>query len=76
MREPRLLQLTVPLVSGLVTGVPSVNAYIELGRKDGWKTLGSGEGRELSVHSAFLHGVVRPQGLRQDFLNTQSSTRS
>lgn len=63
-RTPRLLQLTVPLTSSLITGVSRVKAHIELGRKDSWKSLGRGEGRELSVHEASLRGVVRPQGLR------------
>lgn len=63
-RATRLVQLTVPLASSLVTGVNRMRAHVELGRKDGWKPLGHGEGREVSVYAASLSGIVRPQGLR------------
>lgn len=39
-------------------------ARIDLGRRDGWKSLGNGEGRELSVWNAALKGAVRLQGIR------------
>ncbi|KAL5519052.1 hypothetical protein ACEPAH_735 [Sanghuangporus vaninii] len=64
-RPAHLVQLTVPLASSLITGVNRVKAHIELGRKDGWRTLGQGEGREVSVYAASLNGMVRPQGLRR-----------
>lgn len=41
-----------------------MNARIDLGRRDGWKSLGSGEGRELSVWNAALRGAVRRHGIR------------
>ncbi|KAL5495369.1 hypothetical protein ACEPAI_832 [Sanghuangporus weigelae] len=64
-RPAHLVHLTVPLASSLITGVSRVKAHIELGRKDGWRTLGQGEGREVSVYAASLNGMVRPQGLRR-----------
>ncbi|KAI5123555.1 hypothetical protein M0805_003374 [Coniferiporia weirii] len=64
-RTPNLVEMSVPLVFSLISGSTRVRARVELGRGDGWRTLGSGEGRELSVFSASLHGEVRPQGLRR-----------
>jgi len=64
-RTPRLLEMNLPLVTKLVTGREDIFVHIELGRNDGWRSLGFGEGRELSVYSAFLHGDVHPQGLRR-----------
>lgn len=63
-RTPRLLEMNLPLVTKLVTGREDIYAHVELGRNDGWRSLGFGEGRELSVYSAFLRGDVHPQGLR------------
>lgn len=63
-RTPRLLEIIIPLVSSTVIKTYSVNARVEIGRRDAWKSLGMGEGRELSVHTAFLRGEMRPQGLR------------
>lgn len=39
-------------------------ARVEVGRRDLWKTLGRGEGRELSVYSASLVGSVRHSGIK------------
>ena len=47
-----------------MTGTSQLRARIELGRNDGWRSLGSGQGRELSVQSASIQGTVRPEGLR------------
>jgi len=63
LRSRQLLEMTVPLLSSFVPGVSRVQAHLELGRKDGWKGIGSGQGREISVHSAFLRGDVRAEGL-------------
>jgi len=62
--NPSTITLHIPLLSRYVSGVSRVSARIELGRRDGWKTVGSGEGKELSVLSAFIKGTVRPQGIR------------
>ncbi|KAH8120211.1 hypothetical protein DFH11DRAFT_1558906 [Phellopilus nigrolimitatus] len=64
-RAPRLIGMAVPLASSVVTGAARIKVRVEIGRKDGWRTLGTGEGRELSVFAATLHGEVRPQGLRR-----------
>lgn len=60
---PRLIDLDVPLLSSYVPGTPKMNARIDLGRRDGWKSLGNGEARELSVWNAALRGAVRRQGI-------------
>ncbi|KAN0100500.1 hypothetical protein V8E55_000484 [Tylopilus felleus] len=62
--SPRLIDLDVPLLSSYVPGTSKINARIDLGRRDGWKSLGSGEGRELSVWNAALRGAVRRHGIR------------
>lgn len=38
----------------------------EIGRKDEWRNLGKGHGRELNVPSASPRGVPKPKGLRYD----------
>ncbi|THH06950.1 hypothetical protein EW145_g3728 [Phellinidium pouzarii] len=64
-RTPRLIEMSVPLISSVITGSARVRARLELGRKDNWRSLGNGEGRELSVYAASLRGKARPQGLRR-----------
>lgn len=66
--SPRLIDLDVPLLSSYVPGTSKINARIDLGRRDGWKSLGSGEGRELSVWNAALRGAVRRHGIRYALL--------
>ena len=61
---PRLINLDVPLLSSYIPGTSNVNARIDLGRRDGWKHLGNGEGRELSVLNAALKGAIRLHGIR------------
>jgi hypothetical protein len=61
---PRLIDLDLPLLSSHVPASSRMNARIDLGRRDGWKTLGTGEGRELSVWNAALRGAVRRRGIR------------
>ena len=62
--NPSTTTLEIPLLSHYVSGVSNVVARIELGRQDSWKSIGSGEGKELSVLTAFINGRVRPQGVR------------
>src|SRR5712691_6987679 len=62
--NPSTTTLKIPLLSSYVSGASDVVARIELGRQDGWKSIGSGEGKELSVLTAFINGRVRPQGVR------------
>ncbi|KAF9244566.1 hypothetical protein BU15DRAFT_41957 [Melanogaster broomeanus] len=61
--SPRLINLDVPLLASYAPGTSKVNARIDIGRRDEWRSLGGGEGRELSVCTAFLRGVVRHQGI-------------
>jgi len=39
-------------------------AYVEVGRRDGWKSLGSGQGKEISVIAASVRGTVVHHGIR------------
>ena len=58
------VNLKVPLVTSMEMGVSNVIAQLEVGRRDDWRTIGTGVGRELSVSSALLRGVVVHQGFR------------
>ncbi|TDL28592.1 hypothetical protein BD410DRAFT_781103 [Rickenella mellea] len=60
---PKLIEHEVPLLSSFVPRTPSVIALIEIGRRDGWKSVGHGEGRELSVWTAYIRGKIRPSGI-------------
>jgi len=52
------LEKFIPTTSARLT------AHIELGRRDSWRSVGNGEGKELSVSRAQLIGLVRPRGPR------------
>ena len=54
----------MPLIDNFVAGTNLVTAKVDLGRRDGWKGIGRGEGRELSVYSATLRGALRHRGVR------------
>jgi len=58
------LTLHVPLLYSYIARTGPIEARVELGRKDGWKSLGTGEGRELSVLSATLVGALKHHGIR------------
>ena len=61
---PRLIDLDVLLLSSYVPGTSNMIARIDLGRRDGWKNLGTGQGREVSVWNAALKGALRLHGIR------------
>ncbi|OCH96036.1 hypothetical protein OBBRIDRAFT_702409, partial [Obba rivulosa] len=63
--KPGTINIQIPLLYSFVPGTTRLNAQVELGRRDQWKTIGNGEGREVSVISALLRGVVIHKGLRQ-----------
>ena len=63
-RSPSMQDFSLPLLSEFQPTSSHLVARLEIGRKDGWRALGSGEGRELSVYSAVIRGEVRPKGLR------------
>ncbi|EKM61145.1 uncharacterized protein PHACADRAFT_134396 [Phanerochaete carnosa HHB-10118-sp] len=56
--KPGMAELNIPMLDNVEFGTVSAFARVEIGRRDHWKTIRSGEGRELSVSSAMLRGVV------------------
>ncbi|KZP10541.1 hypothetical protein FIBSPDRAFT_801111 [Athelia psychrophila] len=62
--RPSSVDLTVPLLTAFTPGTSQVVGRLELGRRDEWRNLGQGHGRELSVLSVSLRGVTKPEGLR------------
>lgn len=52
------------MLDSFEAGSSNLFARVEIGRHDGWKMLGAGEGRELSVISASLRGLIVPHGIR------------
>lgn len=62
--SPSTIKVDIPLLFQFTFGTSVVNARLELGRSDGWKSIGNGQGRELSVLEATLKGTVRPRGIR------------
>ena len=56
--------MDILLVSSFSLDGKSAVARVELGRRDQWKSIGSGEGREITVFSAVLRGVVVHKGAR------------
>ncbi|KAF8973868.1 hypothetical protein BDZ97DRAFT_1900628 [Flammula alnicola] len=54
----------VPLLESFIAGKSNLAAAIEVGRRDGWTTLGAGQGREVSIVSASLRGLAVPHGTR------------
>lgn len=64
LKVPRTVDIKVQLLESFEPITSNVMAYVELGRSDQWKSIGNGEGRELSVLRATLRGVVVHQGIR------------
>ncbi|KAK0208157.1 hypothetical protein DFS33DRAFT_1301671 [Desarmillaria ectypa] len=62
--KPSTFNIDIPLLHSYTFGTPYVNAYVQLGRQDGWKTLGNGEGRELAISDAYLRGILVHRGIR------------
>ncbi|KAF8167755.1 hypothetical protein B0H34DRAFT_792449 [Crassisporium funariophilum] len=62
--SPSSARVKIPLLESFSASAPSLAASVEIGRRDGWTTLGTGQGRELSVASATLRGLVVPHGTR------------
>ncbi|KAK7064343.1 hypothetical protein R3P38DRAFT_2823900 [Favolaschia claudopus] len=63
-RAPSVIDVKVPLLTEFTPGARLVIANVEVGRRDNWKAVGSGEGREVSVISASLNGIVVHHGIR------------
>ncbi|KAH9064335.1 hypothetical protein EDB87DRAFT_1766772 [Lactarius vividus] len=62
--KPTTTTLKIPLLTHYVSGVSRVFVRVELGRQDGWRSIGSGAGKELSVLTALIEGRLRPRGIR------------
>jgi hypothetical protein len=52
------------MLSSYVAGSLKLVAAVEIGRQDGWASLGSGEGREIQVVDASVRGLVVRHGVR------------
>ncbi|KAH9858214.1 hypothetical protein C2E23DRAFT_718742 [Lenzites betulinus] len=62
--RPGTVDLNIPMLKDFTLGVTRPLARVELGRRDLWKTLGEGHGREISVLSGYIRGVVLHRGVR------------
>ncbi|KAF9076132.1 putative adipose-regulatory protein-domain-containing protein [Rhodocollybia butyracea] len=62
--KPHLITIDIPMLDSFVTGTSQVVADVMIGRQDVWKNIGNGEGRELSVFSASLKGILVHKGFR------------
>ncbi|CAE6429351.1 unnamed protein product [Rhizoctonia solani] len=60
-----LLNHGVAVARGM--GHQGFHAFIAVGRPDAWKSLGSGQGKELSIARATLQGHVKLYGIRGFF---------
>ncbi|KAI0830725.1 hypothetical protein BC628DRAFT_1416243 [Trametes gibbosa] len=61
---PGTVDLNIPMLREFTLGVARPIARVELGRRDLWKTLGQGHGREISVISGYIRGIVLHRGVR------------
>lgn len=61
---PSTIDLDMTIVNSFVAKTSDVLAFVEIGRRDGWRSLGDGQGREVSVLSAILRGREIPRGIR------------
>ena len=52
------------MLKDIVVGTSRALARVELGRRDLWKTIGDGHGRELAVISGAIRGAVLHHGVR------------
>ncbi|KII93792.1 hypothetical protein PLICRDRAFT_100856 [Plicaturopsis crispa FD-325 SS-3] len=62
--SPNVINVNIPLLSSYIPRNQGLVGRVELGRRDSWRTVGKGEGRELSVLSASLRGAVKHHGVR------------
>lgn len=61
--------LLVPLLEGFSASsyLSSLRARLQVGRQDGWTSVGRGEGKELVIVEAFARGKPRLSGIRGFF---------
>ena len=62
--RPGTIDINLPMLSDFVVGSTRALARIELGRRDQWRSLGEGHGRELAVLSGTIRGIVKHHGVR------------
>ncbi|KAH9950446.1 hypothetical protein B0H21DRAFT_535360 [Amylocystis lapponica] len=62
--RPGTVDLNIPLLTSFVADTSRAIARVELGRRDQWRNIGNGQGRELSVLSALLRGIAVRQGVQ------------
>lgn len=61
-----MVDINIPMFSDFVVGVSRALAKVELGRRDQWRTLGEGHGRELAILSGTVRGIVKHHGIRYE----------
>ena len=66
--KPLTSEISVPMLESFIPSKANLDVAVEIGRRDGWRTLGTGQGREVSVHSASLRGLAVPHGVRCAFI--------
>lgn len=60
------MTLTINLLNSWIPGTSQgLMGTLEIGRKDSWKSIGTGEGRELTVLEAHVTANVKLQGTRR-----------
>ncbi|KZW02661.1 hypothetical protein EXIGLDRAFT_759784 [Exidia glandulosa HHB12029] len=64
LRTPQTVVHHVQLLKDFVPGATRLLASVEIGRKDMWRSLGTGAGREVTVFEAYLVGEVKLSGVR------------
>jgi hypothetical protein len=67
------IYIDIPLLDAYSTNHRGVTARVEVGRRDGWGSIGDGRGREVTVYSASLRGTLRYKGLRYILLHLLTS---
>ncbi|CAG7847882.1 SubName: Full=Uncharacterized protein {ECO:0000313/EMBL:CCA77826.1} [Serendipita indica DSM 11827] len=64
-RRPHTV-ITIPILPEWTPKTSSpLYALLEVGRRDGWRSLGKGEGREITVLDAHIQGAVLLHGTRR-----------
>jgi len=63
-RNTNVINLDIALLDSFISRTTNILARVEIGRQDGWKSIGDGRGREVSVIAASLHGRAIPHGVR------------
>jgi hypothetical protein len=56
--------MNVLLLDSFVTTTSNLAATIDIGRADGWTTIGTSQGREVNIVFASLNGLAIPHGIR------------